>query len=321
MNTEAGSAGIWRPVPDAAGSQRARAAAERVAGAHATGTVATGPSWMAANWGAPAHVHAWVTSRLGGVSQTPFDSFNLATHVGDRIHAVRVNRRLLRDQLPGIRRLQWLNQVHGTQVISVMPGQQILRTRTADAAAVFAPGDGAVVLTADCLPVFLTDTRGTVAAVAHAGWRGLAAGVLEATVSALLHARAGSAPTAEGLMAWFGPAIGPCHFEVGADVREAFLTAPSAVATRTALVASGVATSAAAVAEKIDAAFLPRADQPGKWLMDIYALARLHLQAAGVHRISGGGLCTVCDAEHCFSYRRDGVTGRMASLIYLESRP
>lgn len=254
-------------------------------------------AWMPAGWKAPANVRAWVTSRQGGVSAPPFSSFNLATHVGDTPDAVMANRRLLRDQLPGLKRLQWLDQIHGTEVFAVTPGQQSLQTQTADAAAVFAPGDGAVVLTADCLPVFLTDTDGTMAAVAHAGWRGLQQGVLEATVEALSQAR----PTPPSLLAWLGPAIGPCHFEVGDDVRDAFLDA------------------APASRQSVQAAFSPHAERANKWMMDIYALARLCLQAAGVHDISGGGMCTVCDSHHCFSYRRDGVTGRLASLIYLES--
>lgn len=254
-------------------------------------------TWLPAGWKAPANVRAWVTSRQGGFSEPPFSSFNLATHVGDTYDAVIANRRLLRDQLPGLKRLQWLDQVHGAEVFAVTPGQQSLQTQTADAAAVFASGDGAVVLTADCLPVFLTDTDGTMAAVAHAGWRGLHEGVLEATVEALWHAR----PGPPSLLAWLGPAIGPCHFEVGDDVRDAFLDA-----TQTSR-------------ESVQAAFSLHSERANKWMMDIYALARLRLQAAGVRDISGGGMCTVCDSRHCYSYRRDGITGRLASLIYLES--
>lgn len=271
-------------------------------------------TWMPAGWQAPANVHAWVTSRRGGVSEPPFSSFNLATHVGDANDAVMANRRLLRDQLPGVKRLQWLDQVHGTEVLAVTPGQQPLQTQIADAAAVFAPGDGAVVLTADCLPVFLTDADGTMAAVAHAGWRGLHEGVLEATVETLSQHtlwQQGSQPVGAqhtsarrsraSLLAWLGPAIGPCHFEVGDDVRDAFLD------------------EAQTARKSVQAAFTPHSERANKWMMDIYALARLRLQAVGVQDISGGGMCTVCDSHHCFSYRRDGVTGRLASLIYLES--
>ena len=255
--------------------------------------------WLPAGWKAPGHIHAWVTSRQGGVSKPPFAGFNLATHVGDNADAVMANRRLLRAQVPGLKRLQWLDQVHGTEVVAVTPGQQPLQTETADAAAVFAPGDGAVVMTADCLPVFLTDAEGTMAAVAHAGWRGLCDGVLERTVETMLRTRGDSAP----LLAWLGPAIGPCHFEVGDDVRDAFLDA------------------APLSSEAVCAAFARHPQRAGKWMMDIYALARSRLQAAGVGDISGGGMCTVCDERHCFSYRRDGVTGRLASLIYLDSSP
>lgn len=265
--------------------------------------------WLAAEWAAPSHVHAWVTGRQGGVSRAPFTSFNLATHVGDDPDAVAANRRVLLQQLPGVRRLQWLDQVHGTQVIEVRPGIEPLQTETGDAAVVVAPGDAAVILTADCLPVFFTDEKGSVAAVAHAGWRGLLDGVLEATVRVMCGA-ANSSPLTPGerqvrvpaqLMAWLGPAIGPCHFEVGDDVRDAFLLQTE----------SGT--------EEVGAAFKPVPERAGKWMMDLYALARLRLSQAGVLNVSGGGLCTVCQSTHCYSFRRDGVTGRHASLIYLEA--
>lgn len=251
--------------------------------------------WVKPDWPAPAAVEAWVTTRMAGVSDAPWNSLNLGTHVGDSAAHVRSNRQLLRQQLPAGLRLQWLNQVHGTRVAKIRQGNSALRRKTADAATVFTTGSAALVMTADCLPVLFCDVNGTVAAAAHAGWRGLLDGVLENTVAALL-------VPAPSLMAWMGPAIAPCHFQVGDEVRSAFLAHPSA------------AHSLSAVAS----AFTPCPGQPGKWMMDIYAVAKLRLLAAGVSQVYGGGLCTVCDSERFFSYRRDGVTGRMASLIYLK---
>lgn len=252
--------------------------------------------WVKPDWPAPANVEAWVTTRSNGVSDSPWDSLNLGTHVGDSPAHVRKNRESMRQQLPQGLRLQWLNQVHGTRVVGVHSDRAAPRRRTADAAAVFDPGCAAVVMTADCLPVFFCDVDGKVAAAAHAGWRGLLDGVLENTVSAM-------AVPASRLMAWMGPAIGSCHFQVGEEVRAAFLGHP--------LVFDSVGF--------MEPAFTRCPDQPGKWMMDIYAVARLRLAAAGVPQVYGGGLCTVCDRSRFFSYRRDGVTGRMASLIYLKS--
>ncbi|WP_339859551.1 peptidoglycan editing factor PgeF [Pseudohongiella acticola] len=254
--------------------------------------------WQTPDWPAPDNIGARVTGRTGGVSLPPYDSFNLGTHVGDVAATVARNRRALRRALPGLHRLQWLNQVHGTRVVSVAAGSQGLRRRQADAACLSQPGDGVAVLTADCLPVLLCSHDGRVAAAAHAGWRGLLNGVLENTV------RATQYPGTD-LMAWLGPAIGPCCFEVGAEVRSAFMAAGTS--------------SAGAMA----AAFKPVAgshDSRGqnKSMMDIYAAARQRLQMLGVTAIYGGDQCTVCSASRFFSYRRDGVTGRMASLIYLK---
>ncbi|MDO8909543.1 MAG: peptidoglycan editing factor PgeF [Pseudohongiella sp.] len=252
--------------------------------------------WVTPDWPAPANVEAWITTRTAGVSVAPWDSLNLGTHVGDSPAHVRRNRDILRTQLPDGLRLQWLNQVHGTRVVRVVSGDVDLRRKTADAAAVFNPGVAAVVMMADCLPVFFCDLDGSVAAAAHAGWRGLLAGVLESTINAL------DVPATQ-LMAWLGPAIAPCHFQVGDEVRTAFLEHPSACGSD-----SG----------SFESAFVPCADKSGKWMMDIYGIARLRLQLAGVSRVYGGGLCTVCDSKRFFSYRRDGVTGRMAGLIYLK---
>lgn len=233
------------------------------------------------DWPAPDIVRALVTTRAGGVSRPPCDSLNLGDHVGDDPEAVAENRRRLRAFLPS--EPGWLRQVHGTTVaIADNPAE----AAEADAAVAFEPGKVCVVLTADCLPVLFCDRQGTRVAAAHAGWRGLAAGVLEASVAAM------QCPPSE-ILAWLGPAIGPQAFEVGEEVRDIFVREFPETA----------------------AAFVP--GQPGKWLADIYALARLRLARAGVHQVYGGGFCTYTDAERFYSYRRDKATGRMASLIWL----
>lgn len=246
--------------------------------------------WQTPDWPAPANIGALVTTRLDGYSLPPYDSLNLGTHVGDNATTVARNRRLLRRAVPDLNRLQWLNQVHGTRAISVAANDKPLRRRQADAGCVMQSGDGVAVLTADCLPVLICSRDGRVAAAAHAGWRGLLDGVLENTVRCT--GREGS-----DLMAWLGPAIGPCCFEVGDEVRAAFM-------------------AAAATADD----FVPVPGKPGKSLMDICSVARQRLLAVGVSNIYGGGHCTVCDHRHFYSYRRDGVTGRMASLIYLKAQ-
>jgi YfiH family protein len=247
-------------------------------------------SFILPDWEAPAGVRALSTTRGGGVSASPWQSFNLGDHVGDDPRAVAANRALLRRELPA--EPVWLDQVHGVRCVdaaTAKPGEQ------ADAAFTRQRGVVCAVLTADCLPLLLCDQRATVVGVAHAGWRGLAAGVIEATVAAMEE-------PGERLMAWLGPAIGPQAFEVGGEVREIFLAADS-----------GAAEAFAAAAD-------------GKWLCDIYRLARRRLQALGIRRVAGAvpgdtaahNFCTVTDAQRWFSYRRDGVTGRMASLIWLE---
>lgn len=233
------------------------------------------------DWPAPAAVHALVTTRLGGVSLPPYDSLNLGDHVGDDPDAVARNRERLRAFLPA--EPMWLKQVHGT---AVADADALSAALEADASVAFRPGTVCAVLTADCLPVLFCDRQGTRIGVAHAGWRGLAAGVLETSVAAMRCQPA-------DIMAWLGPAIGPQAFEVGEEVRETFVhDLPASVA-----------------------AFVP--GQPGKWLADIYALARLRLARAGVQAVYGGGLCTYKDGGRFYSYRRDKVTGRMAALIWL----
>ena len=255
-------------------------------------------AWVRPDWPAPANVLAFVTTRYGGVSQGRYDSLNSGLHVGDDALCVAENRvRILRQLPPGCR-TQWLNQVHGTEVIDVPAGFGQPPVVTADAACVRGQNQAAVVMTADCLPVFFCDTTGQVAAVAHAGWRGLLDGVLEQTVRHL-------GVPGKDLLAWLGPAIAACHFEVGDEVRTAFLEHASA-------------TSLPGSREAIEDAFAAVSGNPGKWMMDIYALARLRLNAAQVSAVYGIPVCTVCHEQHFFSYRRDGVTGRMANVICIK---
>lgn len=236
-------------------------------------------------WPTLSGVRAVVTTRLGGVSQPPYDRLNLAMHVGDAPAAVNENRRLLREGLNLPAEPLWLEQVHGTVVCDEYTPAE---GRCADAAYTDQPGVVLAVMTADCLPVFFASRDGREIGVAHAGWRGLEAGVLEATLNRF------DAPVSE-IVAWLGPAIGPAVFEVGDEVRAAFM------------------------AHDIEAgkAFVPA--RPGHWLADIYRLARQRLAAWGVTSVYGGDLCTVSDPARFYSYRRDGVTGRMASLIWRES--
>lgn len=241
------------------------------------------------DWAAPVHVRAVATTRTGGASRLPWASLNLGDHVGDDPLAVARNRGLLRDALGLPREPVWLKQVHGTAVVdAAVAGDRA----AADASWTTSPGIVCAVLTADCLPVLFCNRMGTHVAAAHAGWRGLAAGVLESTVAWL--AAAGARP--ESLLAWLGPAIGPESYEVGGEVREAFLRSdPSA-----------------------EAAFRP--GRPDRWLLDLYGAARHRLRRAGVMAVSGGDYCTLADPDRFFSHRRDGVTGRQATLIWLEEK-
>ena len=244
---------------------------------------ATAVGWVAPDWPVPERVRVLSTLRGGGVSGGPYASLNLAGHVGDRPEAVRANRLLLREAAHLPAEPLWLEQVHGIEV--ARHGAAGPEPR-ADASVAFAPGQVCVVMTADCLPVVFADRAGTRVGVAHAGWRGLLGGVLQATVAAL----EASPPD---LHAWLGPAIGPGAFEVGAEVREQYLACLPAC----------------------ESCFRP--NERGRWLADIYGLARLQLTRAGVAGVHGGGWCTHEDAGRFFSYRRDGVTGRMATLAWL----
>jgi YfiH family protein len=240
-------------------------------------------TWIRPDWPAPSGVQAAFTLRPGGFSEGPYAGCNPAAHVGDDPAAVAANRELLRAglKLPG--EPQWLEQVHGARVLRLPAPRARCR---ADAAWTEHPGVVCVVLVADCLPVLFCDRAGTRVAAAHAGWRGLAAGVLERTVAAL-----GAEPGE--LLAWLGPAIGPARFEVGDDVRAAFVDG-----------------------DPTDAAFF--APNPrGRWRADLHGLARARLKRAGVDSIWGGTDDTFSDPWRYFSYRRDGTTGRMAALVWL----
>ena len=234
------------------------------------------------DWPAPVNVKALQTTRRGGISGAPYDSLNLGDHVGDAPLAVAHNRILLNTLLPS--EPVWLEQVHGTKVVNADIADCLPH---ADACIARHRAAVCVVMTADCLPILLCDTRGTVVGAAHAGWKGLAAGVIESTVRAM-----DVAP--QDLMAWLGPAISQQAFEVGKEVRALFVDADPQTA----------------------AAFIP--GQQGKWLADIYRLARLRLNALGTTQIYGGSYCTYRESEKFFSYRRDGVTGRMGTFIWLD---
>lgn len=252
------------------------------------------------DWPAIPGVRAAFTLRTGGVSAAPFDSLNLGAAIGDTPEAVAENRRRVRERLRLPAEPVWLEQVHGTAVVqaesvrasagvSATPKVDASLTPKADASVAHAPGHVCAIRVADCMPVLFAALDGSAVGAAHAGWRGLAGGVLEATVEQL------STPASE-LVAWMGPAIGPRNFEVGDDVRTSFLERDASAAS----------------------AFV-RNDR-GRWQCDLYALARQRLNRLGVTRIYGGGWCTYAESDRFFSYRRDGQCGRMAALIWRESR-
>ena len=242
------------------------------------------PDWIIPEWPVPHSVRALSTTRTGGVSEGRWKSLNLGDHVQDDPAAVSGNRRILVREAALPSEPFWLRQVHGCAVADTDADQERCE---ADAAWSGRPGQVCAVMTADCLPVLFTNRAATRVAAAHAGWRGLAAGVLEQAI--------GSFADAPGeILAWLGPAIGPEAFEVGDEVRNAFISLHA------------------------EAASAFTASRPGHWLADIYSLARTRLAAAGVSQVYGGEFCTFSDSERFFSYRRDGVTGRMATLIWLE---
>lgn len=240
-------------------------------------------TWLKPVWPAPHSVQSVCTTRTGGISQAPFDTLNLGDHVGDQPAAVAHNRRLVAETLNLASTPLWLQQVHGVKVARHNVDNLGC---PADASVSFEKTEVCVVMTADCLPVLFCDRAGTRVAAAHAGWRGLCDGVLEATVRAL------DCDPAD-LLAWMGPAIGPQAFEVGSEVRAAFM----------------------AHQQQAAEAFKPSAH--GKWLADIYQLGRQRLAALGLVAVYGGDFCTYTQQERFFSFRREGQTGRMASLIWL----
>ncbi|MBL0123450.1 MAG: peptidoglycan editing factor PgeF [Betaproteobacteria bacterium] len=243
-------------------------------------------------WPVPRNVKALITTRRGGVSVGAYASLNLGRHVGDDLLSVEENRRRICAHLPA--EPMWLDQVHGTRVVNITAevfahGKDQSMPPRADAATTRLTNRPCAVLVADCLSILFCDTGGSCVAAAHAGWRGLAAGVIERTVEAMQVAP-------QDVMAYLGPAIGPTAFEVGQDVADAFAS------------------------KRPDSrrAFRSLADKPGKYVADIYELGRQRLCAAGVAHVYGGGLCTVSAPDRFFSYRRDGQTGRMAAFIWLE---
>jgi YfiH family protein len=243
-----------------------------------------GHDWIVPDWPAPSRVRAFVTTRSGGVSEGPYATMNLSATGGDNPAHVTQNRRIVSDVLPEMPR--WFAQVHGTDVLDLdarVDGQH----PKADAAVSGTPGRVCTVLTADCLPLLLCDADGNRVGLAHAGWRGLAAGVIESTFKAM-------GTSAASTLAWLGPAIGPGAFEVGPEVREAFLAKDPRAA----------------------AGFAPHA--PGKYLGDLYVLARQRLETLGVTAIFGGDFCTYRDTRRFFSYRREKQSGRMGAFIWIE---
>jgi YfiH family protein len=250
-------------------------------------------SFIEPDWPAPANVVALSTLRGIGASSEPYARLNLADHVGDDSAAVVANRTTLSQWLPAGARLHWLKQVHGSQVVRADTAGAI---PVADASWSRELGQACVVMTADCLPVLFCSRTGDVVAAAHAGWRGLLEGVLENTVAAM-----GIAPA--NILAWLGPAIGPAAFEVGPEVRSAFLHAASREQV-----------------QATDACFVPNPENRGHYLADLYTLARLRLGALKSANVFGGDYCTHTDSGRFFSYRRDGQTGRMASVILIKPR-
>lgn len=243
-------------------------------------------SWITPDWQAPDKVKACSTTRVGGVSKPPYDALNLGVHVKDDASSVLQNRAILKEKLALPNEPLWLDQVHSATVVNAdKPQQEVCK---ADSSVAHSKDKVCLVMTADCLPVLFCNRQGTVVAAAHAGWRGLCHGILEETIKQM------NCKPAE-LMAWMGPAIGPKAFEVGSEVRQAFIDKQSDTAK----------------------AFEPSSNA-GKWMSDIFMLARIRLADAGVSNIYGGGVCTYSNPQDFFSYRRDGVTGRMASLIWLD---
>lgn len=245
------------------------------------------------SWPAPNQVRSLISTRLGGVSQAPYDSLNLGDHVGDSPELVSSNRNLLRAHLPSDP--IWLDQIHSTIVST--PDQRVNMTErpiVADAIITISPNEVLSIMTADCLPVLFAANDGSIIGAAHAGWKGLCAGILENTVSAMLSSRPHL--KSSDLYAYMGPAIGPKSYEVGEDVFGAFQASSIGI-------------------EKGDFQAIP--NRKGKYLANLYSIATNRLLALGLKQVDGGQMCTFSDPEHFYSYRRNGVTGRFASLIWI----
>ncbi|MCU7939137.1 MAG: peptidoglycan editing factor PgeF [gamma proteobacterium symbiont of Bathyaustriella thionipta] len=248
------------------------------------------------SWNAPKNVKSLLTTRQGGFSQTPFSSFNLAEHVNDLPENVKKNRQQLLTWLPA--EPVWLNQIHSDKVVNA---SRSIMGIDADGSYTTETDCVSVVMTADCLPVLICNQQGTVVAAVHAGWRGLLNGILEEAVEKLLSA---VQCQPEDLLVWLGPAIGPEKFEVGEEVRQVFFKKSSAYHLQD--------------KKSIEQCFIPVSNKKNKYLANIYQLAKVRLSRQGVENISGGNYCTYTEKDKFFSYRRDGITGRMASLIWLE---
>jgi len=262
----------------------------------------TEPHIIIPDWPAPDNVRAAITTRIGGFSQAPFDSFNLALHVADDPNTIERNRQLLQQSLALPTEPQWLNQIHGVDIVEAQNDGVI---RDADGSYSGRAGRICLVQTADCLPILLCNQEGTEVAAIHAGWRGLAAGVVANSVTKF---------KSPNLIAYLGPAISQANFEVGADVYSAFL----ALADRWCLGEGGKPIGEQAIKLCFQQSQVSGTDQK-KWHADLYGLARLALNGAGVDQVFGGDYCTYADLQRFYSYRREGETGRMASLIWRQS--
>jgi len=238
---------------------------------------------LRADWPAPKNIHACTTTRAGGVSVAPFDALNVGDHCGDDVKAVQENRARLRQHLALPAEPQWLQQVHGINVVDAMQ----MSARVADAAFTTQRGVVLSIMTADCLPLLICNRAGNWISTAHAGWRGLCGGVIEQTIACYDGDK-------NDLLVWLGPAIGPDAFEVGDEVKAAF------------------------IAHDAQAALAFKPSPQGRWLADLFLLARQRLARLGITSVFGGGVCTYSDAKRFYSFRRDKTTGRMASLIWME---
>lgn len=245
------------------------------------------------DWPAPSRVKALITTRQGGVSEAPYDSNNLGLHVDDAEEAVLTNRQLLAQACNKNLDFQWLSQIHGNEVLT-LENEAVDESRQADAIYTQQKNIACGVLTADCLSVFFCDESGSEIAVAHAGWRGLAGGVLQKTIDKFQS-------DVSNLLVYLGPVIGPCHFEVGDEVKQTFLD----------LDIQEISNQ--------EAILFYESENTGKWMADLYAIAKIILTSRGISKIYGEPICTYCEFDQFYSFRRDGVTGRFASIIWKES--